>query len=178
MSLARASLVAGLLLCLVGSGMLLRPGTAHRLARRFPRSRWAGVTLSAADILWVTLIIHNAPLGRFEYLKAYLIPAALIAFLAVIFLMDELLAPRALGGLLLLAGNPVLQAARWHPSPWRLVIVGLVYLWVIAGMWLILSPWRFRLTIEKISVPHGIRIVGGCSSVLGAFLILLALVAY
>ena len=176
--MAQMSLRLALVTAVGGLGLAAFPDTARRLARRFPRSRSAAVVLTALDLLWVTGIIRSASLGRFEYLKTYLVPAAVISFLAIVLLMDELLAPRALGGLLLLCGNPVLKAARWHASPWRLVVVGLVYLWVVAGMWLVLSPWRFRLTVEKLSTNFHIRLVGAAVLALAGLLGVLAVTVY
>ena len=73
--------------------------------------------------------------------------APLLFFLVVIFL-DELLAPRALGGLLLLVASPVMSAARWHDSALSVIMTLLAYVWVITGMVLIVSPFRFRRMAE------------------------------
>ena len=95
--------------------------------------------------------------------------------MAIIFLMDELLAARAFGGLLLLAGNPVLLAARWAPTPWRLVMPTLVYIWVLAGMILVLSPWRLRKALERLGGDRGWRLAGVTLGVIGFVVLVLAL---
>jgi len=168
----------GLILLVGGLIPIVSAERTTELLRRFPRSRTAAAVLTAVDLAWVAMIILRAPLGRFEFLKPYVIPAAIAAFAILFFFMDELLAPRALGGLLLLAGDPVLDAARWHPSQWRLVVVALVYLWVIAGMWLVLSPWRFRLCLEKLDPATRMRIAGGTLTAIGVLVGALALTWY
>jgi len=165
---------------LLAGGLILivSPERTTEIFRRFPRSRTAAAVLTAVDLAWVALIVMRAPLGRFEFLKPYVIPASVVAFGIVFFFVDELLAPRALGGFLLLAGDPVLDAARWNPSYWRLAVVALVYLWVIAGMWLVLSPWRFRLCIEKLVPAIRMRIAGGVLAAAGGLVGGLALGCY
>jgi len=158
---------------------LLAPGFFRRAVMAFPRHTMAGWLLTAAALVWVTLIVLNAPLGRFEYLKPFLYGVAPAAFLITVFLVDELLAPRALGGLFLLAANPVLNIARWHDSPWRLVVTVLVYLMVIAGMILVLSPFRFRQFMGLWAHdPIRCRIGGALAVLLGGLLIVLSLTIY
>ena len=45
---------------------------------------------------------------------------------------------------LLLLAKFTLDTARWHDSSWRLVLVVWAYLWVVAGIWFTISPWRMR----------------------------------
>lgn len=147
-SLAIAAYAVGGALVLSGVFGLLAPDTLRRAARAFPRSRLPGWLLITLDLAWVSWIIHHAALGRFEPLKPALYVVAPLSLVAIVFLMDELLAPRALGGLLLLLANPVLNAARWHPSDWRLVMTVIAYVWAVAGMVFVLSPFRFRHLAE------------------------------
>jgi len=123
---------------------LAAPGAARALARRFPRSAAAGWFLTALDIGWVIWIVKHAALGRFEHLRAPIYILAPVAVVLVAKYMDELLAPRALGGLLLLIPTPVLGMVRWSDSGLRLVVVVCCYLLVLAGMALVLGPYHFR----------------------------------
>ncbi|NCC49616.1 MAG: hypothetical protein EOM20_00225 [Spartobacteria bacterium] len=142
------SIIVGSVLIVSGLCLLLLPLASLQAVTMFPRSRWPGWVLTAVDLAWVAYILQDAYLGPCEFLKPYIYPVAPVAFFLVIYYMDELLAPRALGGLLLLAGSPVLNAARWYDTSWRLYMVVLAYLWVIMGMTLVLSPFRFRKTME------------------------------
>ena len=85
----------------------------------FSRNIPAAWILTALDVAWVAWIVFHASLGWFDPLKPALYILAPMSFLAMVFFMDELLAPRALGGLLLLLANPVLNSARWLETEWR-----------------------------------------------------------
>lgn len=144
LTLSHWAVIIGAMIVVVNGLALTAPEAIRQWARSFPRSRSWAWTLTAADLLWVAWIILRAPLGRFENLKPAVYVAAPVLFFLIVFFMDELLAPRAAGGLLLLLANPILNAARWHPSVWRLVVTVLVYIWVVAGIVFVLSPYRFR----------------------------------
>ena len=81
-------------------------------------------------------------------LKPFVYIVAPVSFFALVYFVDELLPPRALGGLLLLLANPVLKSARWLDTEWRLVMIVIAYLWVIAGIIFVLSPFRLRQAAE------------------------------
>ena len=139
----------GALGVLAGIAMLVFPAALRRGLAAFPRSRVPGWLLTAAGLFWVAWVVHHAALGRFEFLKPVIPFAAVALFGAMVFFLDELLAPRALGGLLLLVANPVLQGVRWADSAWRVVPVLVAYAWVVAGCALMLHPWLFRKTVDR-----------------------------
>ncbi|MCX6997651.1 MAG: hypothetical protein NTV49_11335 [Kiritimatiellaeota bacterium] len=134
----------GAVMMAVNLAVVLAPGPLRRLLLAFPRSRGPAWLLTAVDLVWASWVVYHADLGRFDGLKPSLFLLTPLAFGLIVFFMDELLAPRALGGLLLLLANPVLNAARWHPSAWHFVMTVLAYAWVAAGIVLVLSPFRFR----------------------------------
>lgn len=173
------SIITGIVLAGMGMVTLIRPDRVTVALHRFPRSVWPGRILVAVDLIWVAWVVSHASLGRFEWVRPYVWPLAGAGFFLVIHFMDELLSSRALGGLLLLLGNPVLNAGRWLDNPWRLVMVVLVYLWVIAGMVLLLSPFRFRKTVEWMVRQGGrLRTAAGISLLTGIVVIVLALTQY
>jgi hypothetical protein len=131
-------LVAGNLVC------ILAPGFVRRMLQLFPRSRLPAWALMAFNLSWVSWVILHASLGRFEFLKPAVYIVAPLSFVAMAVFMDELLAPRMFGALLLLLANPILNTARWHPSNWRMVMAVVAYIWVVAGIVFVLSPYRFR----------------------------------
>lgn len=147
-TLALMACAIGLFVVALNIPCLLWPRAVRAAAAAFPRSRVPAWILTAVDLAWVTWIVLHAELGRFDWVKPYLYVAAPLSFFLVVFFMDELLAPRALGGLLLLLANPVIIAARWHESAWRLVMIGLAYVWAVAGIVLVLSPFYFRRVAE------------------------------
>jgi len=141
---AQAAWILAALGALVGIPMVAAPGRARASLASLPRSVPAAWIFTAIDLLWVTWIVYHAPLGRFEFLKPALFIATPVSFFLLITFMDDLLAIRSLGGLLLLAAYPLVRAAQWHDSPWRIAIVILAYGWVVAGMAYVLSPYLFR----------------------------------
>jgi len=60
------------------------------------------------------------------------------------FYVRDYLAVRGLAVVLLLCAKLMVDTARMEETDWRLVIVTLAYVWVFAGMWLTISPWRLR----------------------------------
>lgn len=148
LNLSQLALALGTFIAVVNLPAVLAPAAFRRAALSFPRSRVPGWVLIAFDLTWVSWVILHASLGRFEPLKPLVWVAAPLSFILIVVFMDELLAPRALGGLLLLVANPVLNVTRWHPSNWRLVVTTMAYLWVIAGIVLVLSPYRLRQMAE------------------------------
>ncbi|OGV63891.1 MAG: hypothetical protein A2498_05855 [Lentisphaerae bacterium RIFOXYC12_FULL_60_16] len=140
--LAVASLVAGTLAFAV-------PVRVQGWLRAFPRSRSAGVVLSLAALLGAAVELHRMPMGMLESWKPSLLVLIPLVFILVVVFMDDLLAPRALGGILALAATPILETVRWHPSSGRLVLVVLAYLMAGIGCYWMLSPYGFRKMVES-----------------------------
>jgi hypothetical protein len=140
--------MVGAVLAALGVALLWDRRRMHRWLEAFPRQRAVSVVLTLVNVGWVAWLLQETPLGRFEWVKPFLILLAPAVFFAVLTYMDELLAPRMWGGFLLLLAAPVLDAARWHDSVLRLVLTVTVYSWVVWGMVLMLSPYRFRHVTE------------------------------
>ena len=137
----------------------------------FPRSKWPGWILAAVCVFWVAWVIRHAALGRFEAVKPLIPVLAVVGFGAIVWFLDELLAPRALGGLLLLLANPMLNGVRWSDSPWRYAVVLIAYAWVIAGCVLMLHPWAFRKAAARFAAPGWLRAAGWAKLAGGAILL-------
>ena len=148
-----------------------------------PRHVWAGRALAFVNLAWVTIVLLGAALGPFDPYKPILYAAGPIACYRVITQLHELLAPRMLGGFLLLIANPILASARlvrWHgASDLTLVMTVLMYVWVVIGMALVLSPHLFRRwTLLVADSPPRCRAAGFAGLVFGTFLIYLGVVVY
>jgi hypothetical protein len=160
-------------------GGLLFPDRSAAFLKAFPRSKGWGWFLTALDLLLVAYLVWTLPNNAFTPYRASLFLAYPVAFFLVAFFVDELLAPRALGGFLLLIAAPVLAAARFHESQARLVLVILAYLWVFPGMILVASPWWFRkATAPMLAHPRLLRAGAAVGLALGAVLIYLGLFVY
>ncbi|MDD4736264.1 MAG: hypothetical protein PHP44_09170 [Kiritimatiellae bacterium] len=181
--------------------MLSRPALFRRFLARFPRSVWAARVLTAVDLLWVVTVMHHADFGSFNWIKELLVrfipalgPMELGVFtfvkdpvvwggVAVYFILlkylDELLAVRALGGLLLLIANPILNAARWQETNWRWAMAVVAYLIVIKGLFLVMTPYKLRQWGERyLSDEVRCRRFGVAGVAFSLGLIVLALWAY
>lgn len=161
LKLDQAAVFVGALALLAGFALLAAPGACRAFIPgigRHPPTAW---TLTAIDLLWVAWMVNNTSLGRFDALKPGLYLITPLCFFLVIRFVDELLGARAIGGLLLLMANPILNAARWLDTDWRFVMTVLAYLWAIAGIALTLSPylWR-RWTAPLLATDARARAVG------------------
>ncbi|MFA7256596.1 MAG: DUF2065 family protein [Kiritimatiellales bacterium] len=178
--LSVVSLLIGLLALSVGLLSLLVPARVRAGLAAFPRSIWPGRILASIDLVWAAYELSRMHLGMFDAWKVHLYWLTPVAIYLCIKYLDELLSPRALGGLFLLAAGPVLAAARWHPSEWRLIITVLAYLWIALGLLFLLSPWWFRRLVPRIAGTNDttVRISGAIKALAGLGLITLALLVY
>ncbi len=161
-----------------GAGSLLllsAPAAAARALAAFPRNVWVGRVLAAAALAWSAWLAWDMPMGFVDAYKQWLYVLTPLVYLLVVWLMDEMLAARAFGGLLLLVAEPVLAAARQPGlSDWRLTLVGLVYIWVVAGMALVLGPYWFRKTAEVMCRSEDrSRMAGAVGLAIGILLVVL-----
>lgn len=167
---------SGVLALGTGLATLAWPEAVRRGIAAFPRHLWVGRLLAALAFVWTASIVLHADLGRFTWVKPYLYVLTPVAIGLTGWLLSELLAPRALGGLLLLASNPVLAVARWQDSPWRIAVVLAAYIGVLAGTYLVVSPHGFRRGLQPVfASPVRARMAGLLLTALGLFYLGLAL---
>lgn len=144
MSLATLSIALGAAIAAPQIWQITRPEAWRQWSAGFPRSRGLGTLLVLAATAWFMWHVHHETLADFTKFKPYLQAGfAAIGVLTCIYVSD-FLAARGLALMLMLVAKLMVDTARWHESEWRWVISGLAYLWVIAGMWLTISPWRLR----------------------------------
>ncbi len=158
---------------------MARPATVQRWLTGLPRSQRAGEVLLVIDLIWAFGLAWKMDWGEFYYLQTYiLILLPVFAFLTWHF-VDEFLAVRGLGMLLLLAAAPLLDAAFLQPQMSRLLVVVLAYTWIVFGMLWVGQPHLLRDQIGwvnrsasrwKLAVSSGL--------IYGALILLCALVWY
>lgn len=180
MSLRAIAISLGILIMACGISGVVAPVKLPDLLKRFPRSAVAGWLLTAMALAWAAVLLcRSSFLLKYSWSNTVVLVLLPIAFLGLVFFLDELLAARALGGLLILAGSPVLEIARIHVSPWRVVVPALVYIWVITGMVLMLSPFVFRQTVERLSKSQTrFRITGTVIGCVGLCVVGVAIAVY
>lgn len=178
-SLAKTAAGVGAALVVVHLPLIVCTARVAEWCRRFPRHRVAGWLLSAAALTWAATLLYHTSLGRFDVYKPALYVLTPVAYGLIVTFMDELLAPRALGGLLLLFPAPVLDVARWNGSAWRLVVVVLAYVCVCAGVALVMGPYHFRkLTTRLLASERRGRLAGWAGVAVGLLLLVLAFTVY
>ncbi len=121
----------------------------------FPRNRALGVFLMTINALWAFWIVSFMDLGEFSGLRQKILFAIPIAYLLVVFFVEEFLAVRALGTLMLLGACIVLDAA-WFKIPetmaWtKLLLPLLAYAWIILGTFWVGMPYLMRDQISWLS---------------------------
>ncbi len=177
--LAITAWILGTLAVGVGLFSASSPAWIRKGLRDFPRSIWPGRILLAVDMVWAAYAVNTLHLGGFDAVKTHLYWVAPILVVLGSLYLDELLSVRALGGLLLLAAGPILSAARWNPSQWRLIVTVMAYVWIIAGLVFVLEPWWFRrLTTPLLKSDLLIRMGGLFKAAVGFGLIALAFWVY
>lgn len=180
MSLSELSLWIGGIYVALHLPMVVAPQAVLKFFRIFPRNFWMGAVLAAVALVWSALEVNSMPLGNFigSYKWLLWIIAPVVYGLILMF-MNELLAPRALGGLLLLLANPVLSIQCLHASRATWLIAGLAYVWVIAGAWLVLSPYRFRHAVEAAcATDRRCRSAGAAGVLMGCLLMGLSMTLF
>lgn len=134
----------GIALALLALPALFAPGWTARRWKAFPRCVWPGRILAVIALAWSAIWLLAMPLGPLDILKRYMTLLFLVAVPATWFLCDDLLACRAVGGLLALIPSALLPSAQWHPSPLRYIPLVVGYLFVVASLFLIAQPFHLR----------------------------------
>ena len=150
-----AGLLVGLGLILSHAIGLVRRESVRAWLLAFPRSRAAGIALLLASALWTFVLVLEMDLGEFTaYRNLFLIVIPVAAFLSIRY-VEEFLAVRATGMLLLLAAEPVLEAAFLRPEQSRLLLVVLSYAWAIVGLFWVGMPYLMRDQINWLLKASG-----------------------
>jgi hypothetical protein len=148
LSLETALLLTGLVLIVVH---LLALGTREKLRtelKTFPRSSFWGSVLIFAVTVWALWLISTIDLGEFSNWRMRLKVIVPVAGILAWRYVPEFLAVRALGMLVLLAAEPLLEAAWLRPETSRLLLVVLVYAWVSFALFWIGMPYTLRDQID------------------------------
>ncbi len=168
MKLSTLAVTLGALLSLPYLFALIKPEQFKEAARKFPRSISWGYALMGLATAWFLYNLNRESISDFaNYKKAMLIGFGLLGLLTCMFVQD-FLAVRGLAVVLLLLAKFTLDTARWHDSQWHVLISVWAYVWVIAGIWLTISPWRLRDFIDwwtanekRLRIGSGIRVAFG-----------------
>jgi hypothetical protein len=179
MTLQWIAIILGGLATAGGLAGIFRPDLIKKQSELFPRSVVPAWILTALCCWFAAKEALGMNMGFLDAYKKYIYVLSPAVFIASVVYMKELLAPRALGGFLCLIAVPILQAARWHESSLRLVVVVLVYLWIVYGIILLMSPWYFRKFSEPFMRNESLfKATAFVKAALGIVLLLLGIFVY
>lgn len=174
LKLETALFLVGLLLVISHALALKKPQMVKDWLRAFPRSAKAGFVLITAAAIWFFILVKVMDLGEFSNWRRAVLIGTPIAWYLTWKYVDEFLAVRALGMLVILAGEPLLEAAFLRPEFSRLLLVTLVFVWIVFAMFWVGMPYTLRDQIRWLtSSEKRWRIAALAGIVYGAILMAL-----
>jgi hypothetical protein len=144
LDLRHTGLLVGAALIIVHLIAIIHAREVRAWLKAFPRSKITGIVLLAVVAVWAFWLAATMDLGEFTGYRTLLMILVPVAYSLCIAYVDEFLSVRALGILLLLLAEPLLEAAFLRPEISRLLLVILAYAWVIFGMFWVGMPYLMR----------------------------------
>lgn len=144
LSLQTTGIATGLLLVIAHAIALARPREIMAAAKTFPRSRVPAAVLLSVAAVWSFLLVRSIDLGEFSGLRHIMLVAIVVGAVLAWIYVPEFLAVRALGMVLLLAAEPLLESAVLRDEPTRILLVLVAYAWVAAGLFFVGMPFLLR----------------------------------
>jgi hypothetical protein len=144
LSLQATGLAAGILLLVSHTAALFNAHGAMRFAKALPRSRVMAAVLLAVASAWAFVMVRDLDLGEFSRLRSMMLIAIVAGAILSWIYVEEFLAVRALGMILLLAAEPLLESAMLRNESSRLLLTLLAYLWASAGLFFVGMPYLLR----------------------------------
>jgi hypothetical protein len=142
--LEMALYLVGFFLCAVHALALFQPTLTQAWLRALPRSQPMGFVLVTIAAVWFYWVVKTMDLGEFTSWRNRVLIATPIAWFLAWKYVDEFLAVRALGMVVLLAAEPLLEAAFFRPEVSRLFLVTLVYVWIFFALFWVGMPYTLR----------------------------------
>jgi len=142
--LALVSIAVGALAVVVRLPGLVAPAKFRDHMVKFPRSViWGKILMGiAAAVAW--WIMYHAATDEWKWAQPLILVGVPVAYALVINFAPHYLALRGLAALMLMAAKVLVDAADASDSPWRLIVTGFAYLWVVAAIWMTVAPHHFR----------------------------------
>ncbi len=156
-----------------------RPAAFGAAVRKFPRSEPWGWLFMLAGTAWFVWIVQETPLAEFDAFKKHFLVGFTAVGVLTCFFVKDFLAVRGLSVVGLLLAKVVIEKFRWLDTDWRLYPIAIAYLWVLAGMWFAISPWRLRDILEwELASDGRIRLLCGVRVAMGALWVILGLTVF
>jgi hypothetical protein len=144
LKLQTVAIILGIALVVLHAFALMSASLVKHWLKSFPRSRTMGITLLTMVSLWAFWLAATMDLGEFSTYRGMLKLVIPLAWFLSLQFVDEFLSVRALGILLLLLAEPVLEATFLNPQSSRLLLVVLAYAWAVAGLFWVGMPYLLR----------------------------------
>ena len=172
MSLLLATLIPGLILLALGAPLVLGSSAFSSALKSFPRSQLAAYVFFGAGAAWFLFNIWHLSMADFGQYRTWLFLGFAIVAVLAFKSVPDFLSVRGLCALVLLGAMPLLDAAYMeYGKPQRLLMVTVVYLAIMAAIWLGAQPYRLRDFIGWLFArPGRARLAGGVIAVYGLVL--------
>ena len=146
LKLSTLALALGLACAIPQAYGLANPKGLAEWLRKFPRHIPIGVALMVLATAWFLYNLSLESIADFAVFKSYMMLAFAGIGLGTCIFVHDFLAARGLAVVLLLLAKLMVDTGRPHldDSPWVLLVQGWAYVFVVAGIWLTISPWRLR----------------------------------
>jgi hypothetical protein len=154
LKLETAFILVGILLIVATALALFKAAAVQAWLRRFPRSKGWGIALVTIAAVWFFILVWNMDLGEFTNWRQTVLIATPIAWVLTWKYVEEFLAVRALGMLVLLAAEPLLESAFLRPEPAAQVLRVLVYVGIVFAMFWVGTPYTLRDQISWITAAE------------------------
>lgn len=179
--LSTLSVILGLIVGLPQVYGLLNPSGFAAAVRKFPRSMPWGYVLTVLGSTWFLWNLSQESISDFASYKNILFGGFAAIGLGTCMFVQDFLAVRGLAIVLLLIAKLMVDTGRPRlaDTSWVLVIQTWAYVWVVAGIWFTVSPWRLRDLLEWGTATET-RVRGGCAVrlALGLFVVVLGLTKF
>lgn len=144
--LSTLAMALGLIAAVPQAYGLANPKGLADWARKFPRHIPIGVALMALGTAWFLYNLSLESIADFAAFKNYMTMAFAAIGIGTCIVVHDFLAVRGLAIVLLCLAKLMVDTGRPHldDTSWVLVIQSWAYVFVVAGIWLTISPWRFR----------------------------------
>jgi hypothetical protein len=161
----------GIPLTALGFFAVVRPSLAAKALVAFPRNRSAAVVLCALGWFGTAYQLDTISIEVFDrFLKVFPFELWILAVVLTVLTcwwMPNLLSIRGLSAIFMLFPAELFPVIRLEPTQWRLVLVVIAYICIIAGMFGMFYPWRIRQFLAWLAAKPG-RTVAAGSAILAA----------
>ena len=179
MTLSQLAILLGGAIAILQIWTLLKPDASAAALRKFPRSEGWGYLLMAIGAAWFLYRLNQEAIAEFAAYKTYMLLGFGGVALAACFFVTDFLAVRGLSITMLMLSGFVLSRTRFVDTPWRLVLVITAYIWIVAAMWWMISPWRLRDLIQwATATPKRLRRLAFVRLAFALVVIVLGLTVY